>query len=138
MRREAYKQARENLISFMTGMVAKGYRCFINTEDRFGQNAYGIIVLPNHIMSISLDYFEGWHYSICYKPSSKNGSGCRCNDIKVNDLSEETLMLHYHSCLAFARKLDAEFYPTVEKHLEAYMKHYSGQYEEVTNVQESK
>lgn len=128
---ERKAEAREALLQFFMEMVEKGYRCFISATDLVG-SVYGIVVLENTVMDISLEYFGGWNYSLNYKPSKGNGSGCRCNDIALNDLSYETLRVHEKGCVEFARKLKAEMYPTTEACLKYTLEHYKGIYEEVT------
>jgi hypothetical protein len=122
------REAREELLAFFKEQVAVGYRCFINTS---ADSTYGMIVLEDEVMDISYNRMEGWQYTNNYVPSTGNGSGCRCNDIKANNLSMETLRIHQAGCNIFMYRLRAQPYKSVEVALSSILKRSGWQYQEV-------
>ena len=75
----------------------------------------------NNILYIQRGQFGGWEISLEYKPSRKNGSGCRANDTQpYSTVTVETLQETERENLSFARKLGATLYKTPEEWINGY------------------
>ncbi len=107
------KEERNYLISHLEKLTKKGYRCYICTDDNY---AYGEIITPNdNVLGVQHEYFGGYTFSLQYKSTSKNGSGCRCLKEPVNEITEEIINQAELEGLSFARSLNAQLYKNSEE-----------------------
>ena len=109
---------REELVSSMQELSKNGYRCFIRKENP--SYMYGFIITPNdNIIYIQRDSFDwmGWTFSLKYKPSQKNGSGCGCFENPVQEITLEIIQEAEKQGLMFARRLKATLYNNSEEYI---------------------
>ena len=91
-----------------------GCECYITPAD--DAYNYGHIIFPDGVvMYVQNGYYGGYDFCISYIPSSKNGTGCMCNEESISVVDWNELLKQKRDGLNFARKLKAELYPTVDE-----------------------
>lgn len=86
-----------------------GYRSFESTRE---EADYGWMITPNNnILYIQKgDFGYGYNMSLQYAPSKQKGSGCRCNEDTISEITVETLKKMEMEGLKLAIKLKAKLY----------------------------
>lgn len=80
---EFYKELAEKI-------KKEGFRCFLYNEDR---SAWLYIITPNNSwMYVDNSDFGGFNLTYNYVPSRDFGSGCRCNEKALSDITSEDLL----------------------------------------------
>ena len=90
-----------------------GCECYITPGDDAYNYGY-MIFHDGVVMYVQNGDFWGYDFDISYIPSKKNGTGCRCNEESVSIVDWDELLKQKEEGLKFARKLKADFYPTVD------------------------
>ncbi len=121
-------EQREELKNIMEELTKEGFKCFILKENH--SFVYGFIITPNdNVIYIQPGDFFGWNLSLKYKPSQKNGQGCRCNEEPLTEINSDIILKQEQEGLNFARKLRATLYNNSEEYLNNLWN--TGEYEEV-------
>lgn len=98
-----------------------GAECYIYC-DKKGDFLWGKILTEKvNVLYIQRDSFKwrGWTFSLRYKPSKKNGSGCECFEEPLQEVSYDDILRAEMEGLEFARKLGATLYTDGRKELES-------------------
>jgi len=112
------EQQREDLKNILSELSQEGFECFITKRN---DSSYGYAITPNNnVLYIECDYFYGYNISLQYKPSKKNGSGCRCNEEPITEINSDIILQQEKSGLAFAWKLKADLYNSSEEFFNKY------------------
>lgn len=112
------KEFREDLKGILSDLSQDGFNCFMTKRD---DASYGYAITPSdNVLYIEHDYFYGWNVSLQYKPSHKNGSGCRCNEEPLTEINSNVILEQEKECLNYARKLEANLYNSSEEFFSKY------------------
>lgn len=96
--------------------IAKGNGCECYVTPGNDAYDYGYMIFPDGVvMYVQPGDFCGYDFSISYIPSRKNGTGCMCNEESISVVDWNELLKQKRDGLNFARKLKADFYPTVDE-----------------------
>lgn len=85
---------REHEIAFYKQLAQEikplGFRCFLYHNDTF---AWLYVITPNDsLLYIDEAEFSGYNIAYEYKPTAEFGSGCRCNENPLYEITAETLL----------------------------------------------
>lgn len=114
IREEIYK---EELLQAMQDLKKEGYKGYIFNEKYW---LFGYVITPRqNVIYIQRDTydFRGWTFTLKYKPSRKNGSGCQCLESPIRNINKDILIQAEKEGLLFAKKLKAELYKNVDEFL---------------------
>ena len=124
------KTNRDELIEGMKELTRNGYKCFMLKEDPL--HTFGFVVTPkDNVIYIQPNNFHmGWETTLKYKPSTKNGNGCRCLTEPFINITTDNIIKSENEGLIFARKLGATLYKSSSEYIDNLWN--KGNYEEVT------
>lgn len=96
-----------------------GYRIFESVNKNTGEvyEWYHMLTPKGNILYVQYDQFEGWIICLEYRPSHKNGSGCRDNTKKTSfDLTVEYAERMETANIMFSKTMrGVKFYSTFEE-----------------------
>ena len=112
---------KDQLVEFMRELAKDGYKSYLHNDSTDGY-LYGYLITPSDtVMYVQRgDYGYGWTFSIQYKPSKNNGSGCGCLANHIDDLSLAVIQQAEREGLAFANRLNATHYKNSAEWLKGY------------------
>ena len=107
-----------------------GYTCYIYSSAQWegethSDSLWGYITTPsNNILYIEFGFGGGWKFSLTYKPSRGNGSGCQCLTNAVDLVTIETVQQAEIEGIRFASTFRPRpvFYKSFEEFRKGYFK----------------
>lgn len=111
-------EVKKELNESLKMLANNGYKCYTTTPE--GWN-YGYIITPkDNVLYIQWEYFGGWSFSLQYKASYSCGTGCKCFDEPIFDITVSEVERAELEGLRFAMTLKAPLYKNSDEWLSKY------------------